>query len=576
MAKTTSGKNSKKLSGFFVNNQNKPRPIVIILVIALFATVGAKLLFSAFALGETMSATTPNTNIDVGANFVVTIQENSGTTPINFAEADIIYDSTKLQYVSSTAPNNAGSFDTTFANSNFLDTTVAPNVNKVKIARGKQSTNLTGTQTLGTITFKALAQGATPLTFATCVTTTNCALNTSSVINPTTTPSATNVLSSGSTSPLNLTISDLSAPTVPTVSANGAVTETTVPFKWTAATDNVGVVNYQVFRGGTQIATVTSPTLTYTDTGRSPSTPYSYTVKACDAIPNQCSAASNVFNATTIADTTKPSLPGSVTVGTRTETSIVVNWTAATDNVGVSGYNVYRSDLQTTTSTSCTTTYTKLTATPLSAATLTYTSSSLTPGKPWCYKVTAVDNPPASNESTVPTAPQLTTSTLADTTNPTAPNSVTSPSQTTNSINLSWSGATDNVGIQGYNVYFAVKTAATCPTGAYASKANATLNTATSFSQSGLTQGTTYCYKITTVDTSNNESAQPTNPQLEIATTSKPGDTDSDGDVDSADLATVVSFFGRATTGGNSQGDFNNSGYVDGFDASVILTYFGT
>ena len=54
-----------------------------------------------------------------------------------------------------------------------------------------------------------------------------------------------------------------------------------------------------------------SPTTTsYSDTGLTPSTTYSYTVKAADAAGN-LSAASNTASATTLAaaDTTPPSAP---------------------------------------------------------------------------------------------------------------------------------------------------------------------------------------------------------------------------------------------------------------------------
>ena len=41
-------------------------------------------------------------------------------------------------------------------------------------------------------------------------------------------------------------------------------------------------------------------------------------------------------------DTTAPSPPGSLRVMSATATSVTVGWNAATDNVGVTGYDVYR------------------------------------------------------------------------------------------------------------------------------------------------------------------------------------------------------------------------------------------
>ena len=87
--------------------------------------------------------------------------------------------------------------------------------------------------------------------------------------------------------------------TPPTVPGNLNVTGTTsssVSLAWTASTDNVGVTGYDVFRGTTKVATAT--TTSYTDTGLTASTAYTYTVKARDAAGN-LSAASNQVSATT-------------------------------------------------------------------------------------------------------------------------------------------------------------------------------------------------------------------------------------------------------------------------------------
>ncbi|MFI5753879.1 glycosyl hydrolase family 18 protein [Streptomyces sp. NPDC051569] len=68
-----------------------------------------------------------------------------------------------------------------------------------------------------------------------------------------------------------------SAPGTPTASG---ITDTSVTLSWTAATDDKGVKNYDVLRGGAKIATVTGTT--YTNTGLSAGTDYSYTVQARD------------------------------------------------------------------------------------------------------------------------------------------------------------------------------------------------------------------------------------------------------------------------------------------------------
>ncbi len=67
---------------------------------------------------------------------------------------------------------------------------------------------------------------------------------------------------------------------------------------WSAASDNVGVTGYRIFRDGSQIATVTATT--YDDSGLTPSTTYRYEVAAFDAAGN-LSARSTPVSASTHA-----------------------------------------------------------------------------------------------------------------------------------------------------------------------------------------------------------------------------------------------------------------------------------
>ncbi|NGO76448.1 chitinase [Streptomyces sp. YC504] len=68
-----------------------------------------------------------------------------------------------------------------------------------------------------------------------------------------------------------------SAPGTPTASD---ITDTSVKLSWSAATDDKGVKNYDVLRDGSVVATVTGTS--YTNTGLSAGTDYSYSVKARD------------------------------------------------------------------------------------------------------------------------------------------------------------------------------------------------------------------------------------------------------------------------------------------------------
>jgi len=93
---------------------------------------------------------------------------------------------------------------------------------------------------------------------------------------------------------------DTVAPTAPALSASGT-TSTSTNLSWSGATDDVGVTGYDVYQGASLIGSTASTT--YTATGLSPSTTYSFTVKAKDAAGN-ISTASNTATVTTLAGST--------------------------------------------------------------------------------------------------------------------------------------------------------------------------------------------------------------------------------------------------------------------------------
>ena len=135
---------------------------------------------------------------------------------------------------------------------------------------------------------------------------------------------------------------DNTAPTAPTNLAASGTTQTTTNLSWTASTDNVAVTGYDVYQGATVIGTTASTT--YNVTGLTPSTAYTFSVRAKDAAGN-ISTASNTVNVTTLApivDTTAPTAPTNLAASGTTSSSTNLSWTASTDNVGVTGYDVYQ------------------------------------------------------------------------------------------------------------------------------------------------------------------------------------------------------------------------------------------
>lgn len=92
-------------------------------------------------------------------------------------------------------------------------------------------------------------------------------------------------------------VPDVSAPTAPTNLFVTATTDSSATLSWSAATDDVAVVSYRVYRDGVQSGAAPSGT-TVTETGLNVGTTYSYTVDALDAAGN-VSARSSAVSAPT-------------------------------------------------------------------------------------------------------------------------------------------------------------------------------------------------------------------------------------------------------------------------------------
>src|SRR5438309_4804397 len=130
-------------------------------------------------------------------------------------------------------------------------------------------------------------------------------------------------------------------------------------------------------------------------------------------------------------DTTPPTVPTGLTATAVSSSQINLSWTASSDNVGVSGYRVYRGGTQI-----ATTSTTSFANTGLSASTT------------YSYTVAAYDA--AGNLSAQSSSASATTPAPPDTTPPTVPAGLTASAVSSSQINLSWTASSDNVGVSGY------------------------------------------------------------------------------------------------------------------------------
>jgi chitodextrinase len=278
---------------------------------------------------------------------------------------------------------------------------------------------------------------------------------------------------------------DIIAPSVPSGLSSSNITTSGFKVNWTASTDSIGVTGYNIYRNGAYFATVGGTTTSYTFSGLLANTTYSITVLAYDAEKNR-SALSTALSVKTLSvvslpDTQAPTIPGGLSASNMTTSGFRVSWTASTDNVGVTGYNVYRNGAYVAT---------------VGGTTTNYTFSGLAANT--TYNITVMAYDAAKNKSALSTA--LGVKTLSDvsgpdTQGPTVPGAVSSSNVTTSGFNVSWSASTDNVGVTGYNIY---------RNGAYVATVSASVR---NYSFSGLLANTTYNITVLAYDAAKNRSA---------------------------------------------------------------------
>jgi len=129
--------------------------------------------------------------------------------------------------------------------------------------------------------------------------------------------------------------------TPPSVPSNLAVTGTTASsaaLSWSPSTDNVGVAGYRVYRNGVQVGTTAGTS--FTDTGLSASTHYTYTVAAYDAAGNVSAPSSGVTATTSSSGGGSGGCTATLSVTNQWNTGFTANVTVA--NTGTAPTNGWK------------------------------------------------------------------------------------------------------------------------------------------------------------------------------------------------------------------------------------------
>lgn len=129
---------------------------------------------------------------------------------------------------------------------------------------------------------------------------------------------------------------DREIPTAPKELKYGVVTDNSVALSWSPSSDNVLVTGYRITRDNGVVFESSTPS--FIDTTVQPVTSYRYKVQAYDANLNMSQPAD------LLVDRVPPSAPIDPNYSSDTGTSLQLKWTASTDDTGVTGYTIYRDD----------------------------------------------------------------------------------------------------------------------------------------------------------------------------------------------------------------------------------------
>ena len=251
------------------------------------------------------------------------------------------------------------------------------------------------------------------------------------------------------------------APAAPTGLTATAASSSQINLAWTASTTSD--VEYEVFQNGSQISTV--GTTTYSSTGLTASTTYSYTVEATDS--SGTSGADGPVSATTLAGTTGATAPVTflTAVGSSSK-QIDLRWVASTTsapNTAPVNYAVYRSTTPNFTPSSSNLMGTTIGITNYLDSNYPATLSppagpGVQPSTTYYYQVVA--STPAGT-STAATASATSLPSVASTSAPTALTGLTAMAQSANEIDLLWNSTNSGVGTLVTTYYIYRSTAAT-------------------------------------------------------------------------------------------------------------------
>lgn len=194
------------------------------------------------------------------------------------------------------------------------------------------------------------------------------------------------------------------------------------------------------------------------------------------------------------ADTRSPSVPSGVTVQASSATSVHVMWEHATDDTGVSGYEVFRAGVK---------------VKSLPAVTHMTDIDGLAPSTAYAFTVRALDGAGNASAHSAPVPVTTLAPAVEDRRPPGRPGAPTGRAEGSRAVTLSWGASADDRGVTAYDVYQAD------------SRIHSVPGTTTTARVTGLRPGTVYTFTVRARDAADNSS--PDSAPLDLTTATAPG-----------------------------------------------------
>lgn len=254
------------------------------------------------------------------------------------------------------------------------------------------------------------------------------------------------------------------APSAPGGLQATAQSSSEIAIAWQPSSSASGHVAYELFRGNVRVGR--TETTRAVDSSLRPGTRYCYAVRAVDPA-GQASVPSASSCAQTL-DTSPPTPPSGVAAAVRPGNVAELSWNPSTDDVGVTGYELFRAEVRVA-----------------SVSGTKAREENLAAGKELCWTVKALDA--AGNRSA---ASDPACATIPDTTPPTMPPRVTASASGERAVDVAWEASLDDVGVVRYEIQRA--------------GAPVLVATGTATRERGLSPAQRYCYTVRACDAAGN------------------------------------------------------------------------